>query len=247
MMKRYFAVVLFFSALGFAQEIKHKEANWFAYMGSYNSSPKWGYSIEAQFRLNNQLRQNNQNVFRLGSFYHLNSKVTVAAGYGLINSFDPELNDYFHEDRIWEQFQYKHLWNDKKNILTARYRLEQRFVGQLGVKEDGAVGRIATNYQNRFRYLNKNTFHLTNFKSGNEELYFVIQDEVFLNLGKNEVNNVFFDQNRFNIGIGFNYKNSIQFEITYMNQLINLSSGNDAMNHVFSLTLFQNLILYREK
>ena len=64
MMKRYFAVVLFFSALGFAQEIKHKEANWFAYMGSYNSSPKWGYSIEAQFRLNDQLRQNNQNVFR---------------------------------------------------------------------------------------------------------------------------------------------------------------------------------------
>lgn len=230
-----------------AQEMKEDQANWFAYMGTYNASPKWGYSIEAQFRLNGELSRNNQNLFRLGGFYRLNAKATIAAGYGLINSLDKTLDNYFTENRIWEQFQYKHLWNDKKNTLIGRYRLEQRFVDKLGVIEDGSIGRVATNYQNRFRYLNKNTFHLANFKSGNEELYFVVQDEVFLNLGSNKVNDTFFDQNRFAVGIGFNYKNSIQFEITYMNQLINSASGNDAMNHTLSLTLFQNLILYREK
>lgn len=246
MVKRYLLLLLL-PAFTFAQEMQQDQANWFAYMGTYNSSPKWGYSIEAQFRLNGELSRNNQNVFRLGAFYHLNKKVTLAAGYGLLNSIDLFLDNYFHEDRIWEQFQYKHLWNNQKNILTARYRLEQRFVDQLGVLEDGSIGKTTTNYQNRFRYLNKNTFHLANFKSGNEELYFVVQDEVFLNLGNNKVNDTFFDQNRFNIGIGFNYKNSIQFEITYMNQFLNLAATSDRMNHVVSLTLFQNLILYREK
>ena len=48
-----------------------------------------------------------------------------------------------------------------------------------------------------------------NFKSGNEELYLVLQDEVFINLGTNKVNNQFIDQNRFHIGFGINYKKEI--------------------------------------
>ncbi len=245
MLKKCVAVLLF-SVVGFAQELKHDQANWFAYVGQYNVSKKWGYHIEAQFRLNDELSRNNQNLFRLGGFYNLNSKITIKAGYGLINTLNATLNDYFNEDRIWEELLYNHKWNENKNVFTNRFRLEQRFVDKLAMI-NGVAAKVATNYQNRFRYLNRHTFHLMNFKSGNEELYFVIQDEVFLNLGNNKVNNAFFDQNRFLIGVGFNYKNSIKFEVAYMNHLINSATTNDAMNHVVSLTLFQNLILYREK
>jgi hypothetical protein len=85
-----------------------------------------------------------------------------------------------------------------------------------------------------------------NFKSGNEELYLVLQDEVFINLGTNKVNNQFIDQNRFHIGFGINYKKSIQFEVSYMNHFINANTNNDIMSHTISLTLLQNLILYKE-
>lgn len=245
MLKKYL-LFLFFPAFAFAQEMQHNEVNWFAYSGRYNSSPKWGYLIEAQFRLDNELSRSNQNLFRLGLFYNLNSKSYIAGGYGLLNTYSEAFDDYFHEHRIWEQYQYNQPWNNKKNMFTNRFRLEQRFVGELGL-EDGEVEKVATNYQNRFRYLNRHTIHLANFKSGNEELYFVVQDEVFLNLGKSNVSNAFFDQNRFLMGIGFNYKNSIQFEVAYMNQLINTPTENNIMNHAVSLTLYQNLILYRER
>ena len=42
-------VVLLFSVVGYAQELRQDQANWFAYVGAYNVSPKWGYHIEAQF------------------------------------------------------------------------------------------------------------------------------------------------------------------------------------------------------
>lgn len=236
---------LLFLTQSFSQEIKHNQANWFSYVGQYNVSPKWGYHIEASFRLDNQLNQSNQNLFRLGGLYNLNQNITLKAGYGLINTQDKEYKVYYNEDRFWEQIQYNHLWNESRNTFVNRFRLEQRFVDELELV-NGLITKGETNYQNRFRYLNRNTIHLANFKSGNEELYMVFQDEIFVVIGKNNVNPKFFDENRFSAGIGFNYKNTVRFEIAYMNQLINSKSGSDSMSHAISLTLFQNLILYKE-
>lgn len=230
----------------FAQKIEHNQTNWFAYVGQYNVSEKWGYHIEAQFRLDDELSRTNQNLFRLGGFYNYNKNIKFTVGYGLINTLNAQFNDYFNEDRIWEQVLLNHKWKDNKNTFTNRFRLEQRFVDKLGLVS-GVSEKIATNYQNRLRYLNRNLFHVMNFKSGNEELYLLLQDEVFMNLGNNKVNNKFLDQNRLHIGIGFNYKNSIQFEVAYMNHFVNSNSGNDVMNHTVSLTLLQNLIFYKEE
>lgn len=249
-MKKYrfkFSVILLviFSTIVCAQELKHNQTNWFAYVGQYNISKKWGYHIEAQFRLDDELAKNNQNLFRLGAFYNLSERAKFTIGYGLINTLNSNFNDYFNEDRIWEQVLFNHKWKNNKNTFTNRFRLEQRFVDKLGLVS-GESQKIATNYQNRLRYLNRNLFHVMNFKSENEELYLLFQDEIFLNLGNNKVNNKFLDQNRFQIGFGINYKNSIQFEVAYMNHYINSNSGNDIMNHTISLTLLQNLILYKE-
>jgi hypothetical protein len=238
-------ILLLFTTQFFSQEIIHNQANWFSYVGQYNVSPKLGYHIEASFRLDDELKMSNQNLFRLGGFYNLNKNATVTIGYGLINTFNKGLDEYFNEDRIWEQFQLNHKWKDNKNNFINRFRLEQRFVDDVQLKDD-VVQKVATNYQNRLRYLNRHIIHLSNFKSGNEEMYLVLQDEIFVNIGDNKVNSKFFDQNRFLAGIGFNYKNSIRFEIAYMNQLLNSKSGSDVVNHTVSLTLLQNLIFYKE-
>ncbi len=226
---------------GFSQT-KQDQRVWFAYIGQYKVSEKWGYHIEAQFRMDNQLEQNLQNLYRIGGMYFLSPKEHISAGYALVKTFNTSLEKFYSENRLWEQYQLNHKWNNNKNIMTHRLRLEQRWVEHLSA----VAGESNTaNYQNRLRYLNRNLFHIANLSSEKEELYGVVQDEVFLNLGNNKVNSTFIDQNRFSIGLGLNYNNNIRLELSYMNQFVTSSSGADAMNHTVSISLLQNLDLQK--
>ncbi|MCF6128303.1 DUF2490 domain-containing protein [Flavobacterium sp. AS60] len=221
----------------FSQKTIEDQRVWFAYTGQYKVSEKWGYHIEAQFRLDNQLEQNLQNLFRVGGIYYLSKSKNISGGYALVNTYSASLNEFFRENRFWEQYQHNTKWNENANTIIHRFRLEQRWVEQLAIEGN------TTNYQNRFRYLNRNLFHITNLKSGNEEIYAVVQDEIFLNLGDNKINSKVIDQNRFLIGLGLNYNNNIRLELGYMNQFVTSNSGNNAMNHVVSVSLLQNLDL----
>lgn len=232
---------IFVYCFGFSQT-KQDQRVWFAYLGQYKVSEKWGYHIEAQFRLDNELQQNLQNLFRAGAVYFLKPNETLIGGYALINTFSPALDKFSRENRIWEQYQFNKRWNESKNIMMHRVRLEQRWVERLS----SVVGESnTTNYQNRLRYFNRNLFHLTNLRSDKEEVYAVLQDEIFLNLGNNKVNSKFLDQNRFQVGLGLNYNNNVRLELGYMNQFVTSSYGDDTMNHIVSITLFQNLDLQK--
>jgi hypothetical protein len=73
-MKRLlFIVSLLFFCYTYSQELKQNQRVWFAYTGQYKVSNPWGYHVEAQFRMDNQLKQNQQNLFRIGAIYYLNS------------------------------------------------------------------------------------------------------------------------------------------------------------------------------
>lgn len=222
----------------FSQKTVQNQRVWLAYLGQYKITQKWGIHLEGQLRFDNQMEQNLQNVFRIGGIYFLSPKENITAGYALVHTYNASLDKFYAENRLWEQYQYNKRWNDNKNTMTHRLRLEQRWIDQLATK--------TTNYQNRFRYLNRNLFHLTNLKSEKEELYAVLQDEVFLTLGQNQINSKFVDQNRFLVGLGFNYKNSLRLELGYMNQFVTSSSGSDVMNHTVSVTMFHNLDLQKQ-
>ena len=127
--------------------------------------------------------------------------------------------------------------------MTHRFRLEQRWVEQLST--DVAIAGT-TNYQNRLRYLNRNLFHLLNLKSESDEVYAVLQNEVFFNLGDNKINSKFIDQNRFLIGLGLNFRNNTRLELGYMNHLLTFSKGDNVMNHTISVSLLQNLDLQNQ-
>ena len=221
---------------GFSQKTIQNQRAWFAYTGQYKIAEKWGYHIEAQFRLDDQLQQNFQNLFRIGGIYYLSTSKTISGGYALVNTYSQSFDEYFKENRLWEQFQYSKKWYNEKNTIIHRFRLEQRWVENLN--QDNSA-----NYQNRVRYLNRNLFHIMNFKSTNEEIYAVVQNEVFLNLGDNKINNKFFDQNRFFVGLGLNYNNNIRLEVGYLNHFIASSTSNNVMNHTVSVSLIQNLDL----
>lgn len=223
-----------------AQNKNEDQANWFAYVGQIKVSEKIGIHAEAQFRLDDNLNYSRQNLFRLGGIYHVNSKLNLALGYGLINTYSPTFDDYFGENRIWQQLIYNHKWKEDKNLMNHRIRIEQRFVDRLGVVNENTEV-VATHYQNRFRYLNRNLIHLSNFKNSNNTLYGIIQSEVFLNIGKNKINSKLFDQNRFFTGLGIHFKEQTRLELGYMNHYLNLSSGSDLLNHTISFSILQNL------
>jgi hypothetical protein len=226
--------------LGYSQALKQDQRVWMAYTGQYKASPKWGYHMEAQFRMDNQLAQNLQNLFRVGVIYHLSEAKNITLGYALVNTFGGINDDYFKENRLWEQYQFTRKWS--KDILINRFRLEQRWVELIGITPSGQLVSD-TEYQNRFRILNRFLWHLTQLKSEKEQLYLVLQNELFANLGNNQVNAKFIDQNRFFVGIGLNYSNTIRLELGYLNQCITSSSDSDMMNHTVSISLFHNIVL----
>ena len=226
----------------FSQKTVQNQRVWFSYLGQYKVSEKWGFQMEAQLRLDNQLQQNLQDALKLGAVYYLSSKENLVAGYALVNTLNSSLDKFFKENRFWEQYQVNKKWDNNKNTISHRFRLEQRWVEQLtaSLNENNI-----TNYQNRVRYLNRNLFHIANLKSNKDEFYAVVQDEIFLTLGNNEVNSKVVDQNRFLIGLGLNYNITLRFELGYMNQFVTSSYGNDVMNHAISVSLLQNLDLHK--
>jgi len=154
-------------AFGFSQALKQDQRVWMAYVGQYKASPKWGYHMEAQFRMDNQLEQNMQNLFRVGAVYHLSESKNITAGYALVNTYSAVADDYFKENRLWEQYQITTKWS--KDILINRFRMEQRWVEQFGISELGQTAS-ETAYQNRFRVLNRFLWHLTTLKAEKEQL-----------------------------------------------------------------------------
>ena len=242
---KFTLLFLFFFLFVFSQKTQQDQRIWFAYTGQYKVSNHWGYHIEAQFRMDNQLEQNLQNLFRIGGIYYLSDKQHIAGGYALINTYSSAAEDFFKENRIWEQYQLNQKWNEGKNTMSHRFRLEQRWVEKLDVI-DGDVVSLGSNFQNRLRYLNRNVFHLANLNSAHEEFYAVVQNEVFLNVGDNKVNSKVFDQNRFLIGVGLNYNNNIRLELGYLNHYITSASSADMMNHTVSVSLIQNLVLQKQ-
>jgi hypothetical protein len=174
----------------------------------------------------------------------LNSNKSFSAGYGLITTYNAGVDDYFKENRLWEQYQYSKYWNETKNTIIHRFRFENRWVEKLIVSNNNVVS-LGNSFQNRFRYLNRNLFHLLNFNSTNEELYAILQNEVFLNVGDNKVNSKLIDQNRFLVGLGLNYNNNIRLELGYINHFITSTSASNVMNHTISVSLLQNLDLQK--
>ncbi|MEO0046207.1 MAG: hypothetical protein RL705_1398 [Bacteroidota bacterium] len=244
-MKTFYTLIcLVVFTIVFSQHKKQDQRVWFAYTGQYKVSDHWGYHIEAQFRMDNQLEQSHQNLFRVGAIYYISASQSLSGGYALVNTFSPAANDFFKENRLWQQFQVNNKWQEGKNLMTNRFRLEQRWVEKIGVVEENVIS-MGSNYQNRLRYLNRNLFHLTDLKSSKEELYLVLQNEVFLNLGDNDVNGKFIDQNRFLIGLGLNYNNNIRLELGYLNHFVTSSFSDDVMNHTISISLIQNLLLQK--
>ena len=211
----------------------------FAYFGQYKLSPKWGIHTDVQFRMDEKLNFAFQSVYRVGLIRYLKPDLGVIAGYAQLHTHSEAFEDYFTEHRIWEQLYC--LKKKNHHSMLFRFRLEQRFVGELKLSDSGEVVTDKYNYGNRLRFYDRTIFDLTKDPEAENVFYLVVQDEVFFGINAPEINRHFFDQNRFVFGVGI-YKNKhTRLEIDYINFFLNPSEGENIMVHTLGFAVIQNL------
>lgn len=222
-------VVFLIPAVSLAQV--HENSAWAAWFNSYRVSDKVGIHFDGQLRTSDDLESIKNVLIRPGVTWFFDDTKNATAGYALIRTYqqldgvsDPNLTEH----RIWQQF----IYNQKVSrvSLTHRFRLEQRFIGQLS--EDV--------FSQRLRYFLRAQMPLKNtdgapFSSG---AFLALQNEVFLHLqNKDKLNGYLFDQNRAYVALGYRFNPAIDLEAGYLNQA-SKGKNRSTLNNVVQLAIY---------
>jgi hypothetical protein len=190
---------------GNAQSTENK--GWLFLTHTQKLSKKWDGLADIQFRSSNEWKRIETVLLRGALAYNINDEHAVALGYAYKGDWEEAISkfDFQLEHRIYQQYRYNR--NLKRTELTARLRLEQRFV-----KEEAAF-----DFSQRFRGLLGFQIPLYANKDFSKGLYTNLQNELFVNIQhKEKVNNHFFDQSRSYISLGYRWSKKIDTEIGYM-------------------------------
>lgn len=223
------------SAYGQRQTVNQNNA-WYMYFGNHALSDKWLLHTEYQFRRSGLIKNWQQSLARIGLDYRLNKQVTLTAGYGYIQSFpygELPISENLDEHRIWQTLMVNQFFNGW--ILNHRYRLEQRWNERPSSAEES--GRI---YRNRIRYRAMVTVPLTSKSMQKGTIFLSAYDEIFLGFGENVAQ--LFDQNRLYFALGYQFNDSGNVQLGYLNQHVLKGDGiNQEQNSTLMLALTYNL------
>jgi len=246
-----FIFALFLSFQAFAQAVQpasgktiQNHQNWFTYFGQFKLSDNWGIHTDVQFRMDEDVKFAKQNLLRAGLIRYFNPNLNFTTGYAYINSqgalptWGGTLNYYATEHRIFEQLIYAH--KPANLSMTHRFRVEQRFLEKFRIAPNDGIETDHV-YGNRFRYFNRTILNLTRSAEAKNPFYVALQDEVFMNFASPDINQNFFDQNRFLVALGVFHDKKTRLELGYMNQLTNPQTGPNVMNHIVHVSVLQTL------
>jgi hypothetical protein len=211
---------------------------WFVYSGTHALSSKAGVHLEGQVRRSDFVADPLQLFTRVGVNYALADRVTVTGGYAY--AWSSPYGEFpapfaFPEHRVWQQLQLTHATG--RLAWQHRYRLEQRWLGQMEERPGGGTRTDSWRYVNRFRYMARATLPLRGATVGPREPYVAASDEVFVGFGRQVQLNVF-DQNRAYLGVGYQASGHTRVELGYLNQWVLRGNGREMENnHTVQLTL----------
>lgn len=228
-MNKLILVVLFnlLALSSFAQNSRITDPNtigWLAYNGTIKLNKKWGIHTEVHLRRDRVVSKPQQNLYRTGINFSLNSKISFRGGYALAETYNygdipiNNLGKQFTEHRIFQMA----TLNDKSGILefSHRFMLEQRWIERYSStalsKEDEFV------YWNRLRYMFRTNIPLKGKTISDKTPYLAVYDEILIGFGKN-VNENIFDQNRLALLFGYRFSPKLRIEGGYLNQVVQLS------------------------
>ncbi|WP_299124210.1 DUF2490 domain-containing protein [uncultured Winogradskyella sp.] len=180
--------------------------SWYTYGSSHRISENFSITPYGELRFYEPSSNYNLVIGSIAGNYHFSSKSSIGIGYAYLDidtvfEFDKVPN--LHENRLFEQYVYKHNWGKIK--VSHRGRLEQRFLDF----------KTRNETQHRFRYKLSLKYNL------NRTFYFVMSDEPFVNFQDQA-----FHENRFYTGIGINILENSQIQVGYLKQHITKNNLN---------------------
>ncbi|MEM9701739.1 MAG: DUF2490 domain-containing protein [Planctomycetota bacterium] len=205
-----------------------------------DGSTDWLYWFDGHYRLRDDTDGFNQSIIRPGIGRKVAEDQALWVGYAWINTDPivrrgPELNlSNVNEHRYWQQWTWAPSAGDYRFLHRSRF--EQRTI-------EGSDD-VALRWRELFRVqkiLTAGADGCDGVSGGRPEWSLIAWNEAFFNLNDADWGpNRGFDQNRAFLGIG--YKPSadapVRTEIGYLNQSINLPTGENSLNHILSINFF---------
>jgi hypothetical protein len=220
--------------------VQQQEQAWLGYTNQTRLSTKWGIWGEVHLRRTDFLARWNQTLYRAGLTYYVADNVRLTAGYAYIGAYLAPSGIVRPEHRPWQQV----WWTSRSGRLnlTQWVRSEQRFNHR--VMGDQLANGYGFNWRLRYNIMLQIPLKGEAMQPGVPN--FVVQNETFVNLGKQITYN-YFDQNRFFVGLSYPFSKSFTAQAGYMNLFQQQATGNVfANNHVARLFLFHNLDLRKQ-
>ena len=246
-MKRSLLLVMLFVVMECGAQTKqtaYSNQIWYGYYPQFKLSKHWGLGSDWELHSKEIFFDNfSRSVFRLAVTYYVTDVTKITAGYCYINDYpaDNHLFVSLPEHQGWQQLQWFTYYRKKK--LMQWLRLEERY--KRNVMDNYTLADSYTfSYRARYNFF----YQLPLSKKGivAHSLSAVIGDELYINFGKNIVNN-YFDQNRIFLGLSYAVNAHDNLVFGYMNLFQQLAAGNQykSMN-VIRLSFFQNVDLRKK-
>ena len=217
---------------------------WFGYYPQLRFSKHWGLWSDYELQQKEHIADNSQFTFRLGGTYYVNNDTKLTAGYTFINVSPAAGHLYVSqpENSAWEQIQW-YTYHKKKKLMQW-LRLEERF--KRNILDDYTLADKST-YTWRARYDFFYQLPLSSKGISPHHFSAAIGDEIYINFGKNIVNN-YFDQNRIFLGMSYQVNHHDNLVFGYMKLFQQQPSGNQYKDlDVFRISFFENIILWKKK
>ncbi len=223
-----------------AKIVRKQEQAWLGYFNQTRLNARWGMWADAHLRRTDFLDRWSQHVVRAGLTYYLADNVRLTAGYACAGSYLSPSGIIRPEHRPWQQ-----VWwsgHTKRLNLVQWIRAEERFNRR--VRGDQLADGYGFNWRLRYNFLLQIPLKGETIRPGVPN--FVLQNEAFINLGKQITYN-YFDQNRFFVGVSYPFSKSLTVQAGYMNLFQQQASGSTFVNnHVARLFLFHTLDFRRQ-
>ena len=217
------------------KSVSHNNLVWFGDFSKTKLSDRWSIYLDLGLRRTQWLDKWSQTLVRAGATYHFSGDISLTAGVAYFNHYSssfirPEL-------RGWQQL----LFTGSSGRIKWNHRLrsEQRFSQRVAANEL----EEGYNYNNRFRYQFGIQVAVNRKKIEDRTIYISVSNEIFINSGKEIVNN-YFDQNRVSIGIGCKLNEKLNILVSYMKVFAQKSKvGVFENNNVLVINLYHNFDL----
>ncbi|MFD2570109.1 DUF2490 domain-containing protein [Spirosoma soli] len=204
--------------------VQQQEQAWLGYFNQTRFSNHWGIWVDLHHRRTDFLDRLNLNLVRAGLTYYVNDNLRLTAGYAYAGSALSPSGTIRPEHRPWQQV----WWTGRAGRfnLLQWVRAEQRFNHR--VQGDQLADGYGFNWRFRYNFMLQIPFKGETIQPGVPN--FVLQDEVFVNAGKQITYN-YFDQNRFFVGVSYPFSKSLTAQLGYMNQFVQQPAGSSFVSN----------------